>query len=179
MNQTKRSIKVSVAEIAEAIDNSSIEIRYYLDLETGKIPFITEEDTLLLDQVIREHGDPATGEVDWASVLPKLDLDDYEKENLVIVNAIEADDSARYLAIPRPSSREGYNDMFEFIATLSNARLQVRLENAIKGRGAFRAFKDALSAYPTERQAWFRFRDQRTRQRALDWMEAEGIEAIG
>ena len=178
MNQAKRSIKVSVAEIAEAIDNSSMEARHYLDLETGKIILITEDDTFLLNEVTREHGDPTTGKVDWASVLPKLDLDDYEKENLLIVNAIDVEESQRYLAIPGQSSREGHKDMAEFIATLSSARLQVRLENAIKGRGAFRAFKDALSAYPTERAAWFRFRDQRSRQRALDWMESEGIEAV-
>jgi hypothetical protein len=178
MNQAKRSIKVNVAEIAEAIDNSSMEARHYLDLETGSILLITEDDRFLLNEVKQEYGDPLTGQVDWAGVLPKLDLDDEEKENLLIVNAIEVDESPRYLAIPGQSSREGHNDMAEFIATLSNARLQVRLENAIRGRGAFRAFKDALGAYPTERAAWFRFRDQRSRQRAQEWLEAEGIEPV-
>jgi hypothetical protein len=68
--------------------------------------------------------------------------------------------------------------MEAFIATVTSARLQERLGAAIRGRGAFRRFKDVLAAAPAERARWFAFKDQRVRQRVLAWLADEGIELI-
>jgi hypothetical protein len=68
--------------------------------------------------------------------------------------------------------------MVAFIATVSNLRLQNRLERAIRGKGAFRHFKDVLLNYPQERERWFQFSNERMRQRVLDWLDEEGIEPI-
>jgi Uncharacterised protein family (UPF0158) len=40
---------------------------------------------------------------------------------------------------------------------------------------AFRRFKDVLLDYPTEREAWFAFRDGHVRGAARDWLEEKGI----
>jgi hypothetical protein len=68
--------------------------------------------------------------------------------------------------------------MVDFIDTLSNPRLQSRLEDAIRGKGAFRRFKDVLLDYPQVREQWFEFSNDRMHQRALEWLEDEGIEPI-
>jgi hypothetical protein len=65
--------------------------------------------------------------------------------------------------------------MEAFIAVVRSPRLQERLERAISGRGAFRYFKDVLLDYPTERERWFRFKQERLQRRMLDWLEAQGI----
>jgi hypothetical protein len=49
---------------------------------------------------------------------------------------------------------------------------------AIRGRGAFRRFKDLLFDYPRERERWFTFQDEQIRQRVLDWLASRGIQAI-
>lgn len=65
--------------------------------------------------------------------------------------------------------------MEAFIATVRNRRLQERLERAIRGRGAFRNFKDVLLDYPAERERWFQFEQERLHQRILDWLKAHDI----
>ena len=57
-----------------------------------------------------------------------------------------------------------YGWMTEFTASVTNTRLRDRLEVALGGRGAFRRFKDVLAEYPTERERWFRFYDERVRK---------------
>jgi hypothetical protein len=91
---------------------------------------------------------------------------------------IDADDSGRFVRVPRDESREGYEDMEEFVATVTDARARDLLERAISGRGAFRRFKDTLLEFPRERAAWFKFRDQRVRERLTHWLEDRSIEPV-
>jgi len=49
------------------------------------------------------------------------------------------------------------------------------LEVAIRGKGAFRRFKDVLEGYPEEMERWFSFKDDRLRERALEWLDDIGI----
>lgn len=82
----------------------------------------------------------------------------------------------RHLRIEPLPSWQGYRDMEEFIETVGSEALQDRLSSAIKGRGAFRRFKDALRDHPAERDAWFAFQGGRMRERALAWLSERGIE---
>ncbi len=66
--------------------------------------------------------------------------------------------------------------MEAFIETVTDEHLAELLAVAIDGRGAFRRFKGVLARYPQERERWFRFKDERLRQRALDWLARHGIE---
>lgn len=68
--------------------------------------------------------------------------------------------------------------MEAFIPTLKNPHLRDRLYRAIRARSPFRQFRDALEAYPMERERWVAFSDARQRQRAVDWLAEEGIEPI-
>jgi Uncharacterised protein family (UPF0158) len=69
----------------------------------------------------------------------------------------------------------GYRDMAEFVAGVHHRRASELLDRAIAGRGAFRRFKDTLLEFPELRDAWFRFRDARTRRRALAWLADAGV----
>ncbi len=86
---------------------------------------------------------------------------------------------ARYEPIPKAESYEGYNDMVDFIATMEDEHLIELLEVAINGKGAFRRFKDVLARYPEERERWYRFKNDRLRERALTWLETIGISLQG
>jgi hypothetical protein len=65
--------------------------------------------------------------------------------------------------------------MEDLIATVKDEHLAELLYLAINGRCAFRRFKDVLESYPDERERWFRFRDDRLRERALQWLEDIGV----
>jgi len=108
--------------------------------------------------------DLETGEV--------LFISDYmdDEETGKLKDRIE-EDSDRYEPVPKAESYEGYQDMVDFIATVDNERLAELLEVAINGKGAFRLFKDMLLNYPEERERWFKFKDDRMEERALEWLD--------
>jgi len=136
--EKKKTLKIDLDELYDAMENSSYEVEYYLDLETGEILFVSE------------------------------DMDDVE--TVKMKNQIE-EELDRYEPIPKAESYEGYRDMQAFIATVEDGHLAELLEVAINGKGAFRRFKDVLLNYPEERERWFKFKDDRMEERALEWLD--------
>ena len=105
-----------------------------------------------------------------------LFISDYmdDEETKKLKDRIE-EDFERYERIPKAESNEGYEDMADFIATVKNEHLAELLDVAINGKGAFRRFKDVLLSYPEERERWFKFKDERMEERALEWLDDIGI----
>jgi len=143
--EKKKTLKIDLDELCSAMEDSSYEHKYYLDLETGEILFLSEY------------------------------MEDDEAEKL----REKIDDGPdRYERIPKAESHEGYDDMQDFIATVKDERLSELLEVAINGKGAFRRFKDVLLNYPEERERWFQYRDDRTQERALEWLDDIDVSLI-
>jgi hypothetical protein len=105
-----------------------------------------------------------------------LFISDYvdDEETRELKDRIE-EDFERYERIPRAESNEGYEDMVDFIATVDDEHLAELLEVAINGKGAFRRFKEVLLNYPEERDRWFKFKDERMEERALEWLDDIGV----
>ena len=114
--------------------------------------------------------DTETGDVILASEM----FDDEETQRQLA--EIDEAESGRYLQVLRANSREGYDDMQDFIATVSDEHLQELLDVAIRGRGAFRRFKDVLARHPGEQERWFDFQAARLDARAREWLAEEGCE---
>ena len=81
---------------------------------------------------------------------------------------------ARYILVPQEDPKEAYNDLPAFIETLKDKNLKEQLYIAIKGPAAFRRFKDVLLYFPDEREAWFSFKQARTKTRVCKWLEKQG-----
>lgn len=79
------------------------------------------------------------------------------------------------LRIQPAGSHAGYQDMAQFVAAVHHRRAADLLDRAISGRGAFRRFKDTLVEFPELREQWFRYRDARSRRRAVRWLADQGI----
>jgi hypothetical protein len=68
--------------------------------------------------------------------------------------------------------------MADFAEAVSDEAAGRRLARAIRGKGAFRHFKDELhEEYPDMLPAWYAFRDTRARRRAVEWLLEEGLVA--
>lgn len=80
-----------------------------------------------------------------------------------------------WVRIGSTESHESYRDMADFVATVAHPRASDLLNRAIAGRGAFRRFKNTLHEFPDLRDRWFRFRDARSRRRALRWLADVGL----
>ncbi len=88
---------------------------------------------------------------------------------------IENDDGSRFIGIPSESSRVGYQDMADYIETVTDPREKSRLAAAIKSKHPFRAFHEAIGD-PMTKALWYRFRDERTGRRVMEWLQAEQID---
>ena len=173
-----RRLKIDLSELAEAFDNISPEIGYFLDLETGQVVLITDDTRYELEQIYAAMYDGDEPRIPFTEALQHRNLPDWQQAMIVEADQVEQGFGTRYIRVPEGDSREGYRDMEAFIATVRDVRLANRLERAIDGRGAFRYFKDVLLDEPRERERWFAFKDQRLRERALEWLAEEEIEAI-
>lgn len=80
-----------------------------------------------------------------------------------------------WVAVASTTSGDSYRDMSEFTAGVQHRRAASLLDRAIDGRGAFRRFKNTLFEFPEVRDQWFRFRDARSRRRAVDWLADAGL----
>lgn len=84
----------------------------------------------------------------------------------------------RYAAVEAVPSRIQYQWLDDFIRQVEDETLRGRMEAAINGKGAFRRFKDILLTLPDERRRWFEYRDVKMRERIVEWVAEQGVQAI-
>jgi len=79
-----------------------------------------------------------------------------------------------YLALPSRFDLHEYRIMERFCLAVDDEDMRDDLCNAIRGRGAFRRFKDMMQAYGMT-EAWYRYRDAALWEMALAWCDEQGI----
>ena len=136
-------------------------LRAFVDLE--ELAGILEGDPLSVGGRI----DIRTGEV-WPRAAIDYGLETGEEDEET------GDDPERWLAVHGEGSREGYRDMELFIASVEHPGRAQRLRIAIKGRGAFRRFRDELARSPRELERWHALAEERQGGRARSWLAAAG-----
>ncbi len=174
-----RRLKIDLADLELAFENSSWEMNCYLDLESGEVVLITDEMRREYEKfcaTLTEEREEAPEA--FAAALEQYNTHDWIKDQLRSIDQVEAGFGTRYIAIPRIESGDAYRDMEDFIGTIGDQRLQDGLWDAIRGRGAFRRFKDVLGYYPHDRERWFKFKNERAREYMMDWLKAKGIEIV-
>lgn len=176
--QPHRRLRINLSDLEVAFDTNFEEMTYFLDLETGAVVLVTGETRQTLEEIYEEIPEGADAERAFAAALAARNLQDWEAEEVQQADAVESGFGTRYVKVPPVETRDAYRDMEDFIDTMTNERLRDRLADAIRGRGAFRRFKNVLGYYPAEEQRWFAFRDARMRERILAWLDEERIELI-
>ena len=164
--------KVSFSDLEDAFLDCSDSHHYWLDKRTGEVLFVDEEIARSL-----ERGEDLSN-------APKWQREFIEQARRVLrafgeLPGEESDDEfelGRYVEIPKHESRDAYEDMADFAGTVTNPHLRDLLDVALRGKGAFRRFKDVLLGYPVERQRWFEFEGRRERERIGEWAREQGLE---
>ncbi len=82
----------------------------------------------------------------------------------------EPEDTGRRLHVACAGSHAAYRDMEDFIAALDDRSLADALAAAIRSRGAFRRFKDALTTSPAEQRRYWLFSAECRHGRARAWL---------
>lgn len=145
---------VSLQDIVAAIDVPNPEWESYLDLESGEIVTVTEDERGALE-------DPE----------PDL-LPAWQREQLPRIR--EALDSDRYVRLPDSFEIHEWSIMERFCHTVDKTSAREELLHAIHGSGAFRRFRRGLERLGLCEQ-WYAYRQNEFEQVARDWLEANHI----
>lgn len=145
----KKNITVSLKLICDAIEMAEDEWKQYLDIEKMEI-------------------------VSLPGALFSEGLDEEEQE---LSDLIEEGWNIRFFGLPSKYDIHEYSIMEQFIRSLPKGQMQDALENAIRGRGAFRRFKDGMIRYGIE-QNWYDYQAEAYREIAKEWCEGNGFDYV-
>jgi len=83
----------------------------------------------------------------------------------------------KYIALPDKYDINEYSIMENFCFSLDNEKIMNELLYAIRGRGAFRRFKDKVQRLGIQQQ-WDNFREEAFKEIAIEWCEYNNIPYI-
>jgi uncharacterized protein UPF0158 len=149
------TIPVSLQDIVGELSILTDDATAYLNRRTGEVYTLTSEE---INQVEDEDD--------------QEDLPDWQLELLSKVREIL--DSEDWLPLPNKFEIHEYSIMEDFCWSVDDAELKEKLLNAIRGRGAFRYFKDTIHRQGIE-EKWYRYREEAFAKVAIDWLEKNQI----
>ncbi len=103
---------------------------------------------------------------------PLEEFPEWQHEAIRIAGEILETD--HYLPLPTKFDIHEYSIMERFCRSLDNDDMRDDLCNAIRGRGAFRYFKDRIHGYGIA-DDWYQYRDEALKEIAIAWCEENGI----
>ena len=148
-------LPVKLQEVIEAFELAEDSSSYFLDRRTGEIELITEE--------VRS----AAKNNELLSTYP-------EWQRSLILKAREIQSTDHFIELPGKIDTNSYEIMEQFCREYSNRAISAKLSAAIKGKGAFRRFRDMISDLGIQDE-WNRFEHQEFEDLAVEWLEANGI----
>jgi len=151
------SICVLLSKMVEVLDIQSDEDSSYLDKNTGEIITLRDEDLCAA-----EDGESLDDHAQW------------EQENIQSAKEILSDSHDAYLALPTKFDVNEYRIMERFCFSVKDEEISEALYNAIRGRGAFRMFKDCIYRFGIA-DDWYKYRGEALKGIAVDWCMANDI----
>ena len=82
---------------------------------------------------------------------------------------------ARYSALPKDGGERSLGDLEEFVRRCEDPACRSDLAGALGASDPAATFRDALRRHPKEESRFFQFKERRARERALEWLKAQGI----
>jgi hypothetical protein len=159
--QVKRMEPVKLQDIIDEMEIQMDEHHKYLNTETGKIITISSEDLGIAED--SEEDDDFLEYPDWQRESIDAAID-------VLINW----GNGKYIELPDKCDIHEYSIMEAFCGFITNDRISTELYSAIRGRGAFRRFKDAICRYGVE-DSWYQFRYEAFKKLATEWCEHNNV----
>ena len=150
---------IKLSELVEALEFDSSEHVTRVDLRDGCVVMV--EESLLR----------AVAEDDQESL---KDLPGWQQAEVAVARAIVEDAGERFVDPPDKFDFHEYRHMERFVGTVENADAADQLWRAIKGKGAFRHFKDTAHRLGLLEQ-WFKYRDDAMKEFVMDWAKARNV----
>jgi len=149
------AVSVKISEIIDAIEFNSDFSESYINKKTGKVYYIAEEYFRWAEDEEMSEG-----------------LADWEKEEIAISKEILY--SEDYIALPDEFEINEYGLMEKFCLSLSDEKLREEMYYSIKGKGAFRRFKNNIYRYGLADE-WYKYRDENLMDIAVERCKENGF----
>jgi len=149
------TVPVKLKAIIEGLEFLTDEGSSYLNTTTGEVVYVTTEELRAAEEAQSLEDFPA-----------------WQHDAIRIAGEIMETD--HYLPLPDRFEIHEYQIMERFCLSVDDEDMRDDLCDAIRGRGAFRRFKDRIQVYGMA-EDWYRYRDEALREIAVAWCEAHGI----
>jgi hypothetical protein len=149
-------LPVKLSEIIEAIDIQTDDSSAYLNKKTGEVVTVSEDD--------------------FEAAENQESLDEYpDWQHEIIQTAQEIlTHEADFIGLPTKYDVHEYQIMERFIFSIKDREISDALFRTIKGKGAFRRFKDTLHRFDIADE-WYKYRKGAIKQVAIDWCELNQV----
>ena len=152
------TVTVSLRRVVDELDALIDESAAYLNRETGELYSVRDEEAGMVDDGVDPDGLP-----EWLSdEMPK------------IREVLESED---WLPLPTRFDIHEWAIMDGFARSVDDPDLRDELMTAIRGRGAFRCFKDAVYRRGIH-EDWYRHKDAWLGRIVTDWLDEHGIDNV-
>ena len=143
MNTLPNGNPVEMDMLETAMEDSDLSNRYYLNLVSGKVVFLSDD----LD--LSEEDERLSEEID-------------ESDDYVAVDRISSHEAYQWMV-----------DFVDEMVAPTDENAAEKLSIALEGKGAFRRFKDTLYRVDEKwQQAWYQFRDKQLKDAVEEWLKS-------
>lgn len=152
--------KAKLSDLVEGLEMQSEENHTYFDRQTGRIVSIEAD-------VFRAVEEEDSEELE--------SLPDWQKAQVEIARVVLNDKISRFIDPPDKFDFHEYSHMERFSLSMKDASASDDLCRAIRGKGAFRYFKDTIHRLGLADQ-WYRYREEAAMDFVIAWCQDKGIE---
>lgn len=152
--------KVKIEAILEGMELQMEENIAFVHKGTGEVIF-----------VLKDH----IRDADDGKPIEELSLEWQQEELKQAYDVVDHED--RYAALPTEFEIDEYSMIEEFCFSVTDSKSKETLLRSIRGKGAFRRFKDKVFDLDLE-QDWFDYRDECYKQMAIEFCENNGFNYI-
>lgn len=154
-------MKVKLQEIIDGMDMQLEGTSTYLCRRTGEVVSVSDDDLRTAEEI----------EDDEIEKLP-----DWQQDNInLAIDIIENFED--YEELPTQFDINEYEMMENFCYTIKDNGKMDLLLDAIRGKGAFRRFKDKVHDFGLTDE-WYQYRDDCYKQKAIEWCKDNDLEYI-
>ena len=148
-------LPVKLQDVVNALEESADVAMHFLDKRTGEIVLVSDEEWEAAD-----NDEPLSEFPEW--------------QREIILKAREIQKSDHFIELPEKADIDEYEIMETFAREYKDQQTSAELLRSIKGKGAFRRFKDTISDLNLWPE-WNAFRAKEFEAIAADWLDSEKI----
>jgi hypothetical protein len=150
-------MKVRLTSIVEGIEFQGPESQSYLDLESGEVVVIADDEISAA-----EHDDDISNQADW-----------YKEAIAQARGFLENQD--RYIALPSKYDLDEYRIVEKFVYSIPIEEQREEMLRLIHGKGAFSRFRRGIDRFLLK-DGWHQYRDKEITKFVEEWCQENEIE---